>query len=95
MDSLSHGIRGKPSAVTPLKSAIFTNKSQVGKGHVSGLCPQRGWDSGGLVVVPIAYPESRLLEFVKNPTTWPSILKSRKKSVKKSRKSSKKNRGKN
>ena len=43
-------------------------------------------------MVPIAYPESRLLEFVKNPTTWPSILKSRKKWVKKSRKSSKKSR---
>ena len=25
-------------------------------------------------MVPIAYPESRLLEFVKNPTTWPSTL---------------------
>ena len=46
-------------------------------------------------MVPISYPESRLLEFVKNPTTWPSILKSRKKSGKKSRKTSEKRRGKN
>ena len=34
-------------------------------------------------MVPIAYPESRLLEFVKNPTTWPSILKVEKKVGKK------------